>query len=73
MAKFLTSCCGYKPVSATASLNEEATAKKLFEELGGMATLDAQMKAEEAMGKGDEKGQKFWMRVHDIAMKLTGG
>ena len=25
-----TSCCGYKPVSATASMNEEATAKKLF-------------------------------------------
>jgi len=36
-----------------------------------MATLDAQMKAEEAMGKGDEKGQKFWMRVHDITLKLS--
>ena len=29
------------------------------------------MKAEEAMGKGDEKGQKFWMRVHDITLKLS--
>jgi len=73
IAKFLEACCGYQPVSATASLDPEATAKKLVEEFGGLATLDAMLKAEEAAGKGDEEGHKFWMRVHEIAMKLTGG
>ena len=48
-------------------------AKKLVEEFGGMATLEALAKVEEAAGKGDEKGHKFWMRVHEIAMKITGG
>ncbi len=59
--------------SSTENLDEEATAKKLIEEFGEMATMDAMMKAEEAAGKGDEKGKKFWMRVHGIAIKLTGG
>ena len=35
--------------------------------------MDAMINAEEALAKGDEKGHAFWMRVHEIAMKLTGG
>ena len=73
IAVFLTECCGYQPASTTGDLDENATAKKLVEELGGMATFDATMKADEALAKGDKKGHAFWKRVHDIAMKLTGG
>ena len=74
ISKFLADCCGYKRVSsATAGQDAEATAKKLVEEIGGLATLDARMKADEALGKADEEGHKFWMRVHDIAMKMVEG
>jgi poly(3-hydroxybutyrate) depolymerase len=73
VAKFLKACCGYRPTSATSDLDPGATAKKLVEELGELATLDAMLKADEAAGKGDEEGRKFWMRVHEIAMNLTGG
>ena len=73
IAKFLEACCGYRPTSATSNLDPEATAKKLVEELGEWATLDAMMKADEAASKGDEEGHEFWMRVHEIAIKLTGG
>ena len=73
VTKFLNACCGYKPENATAGLNADAAAKKLVEELGGMATFDAMMKADEALGKGDEKGHAFWMRVYEIATKLSGG
>ena len=73
IAKFLEACCGYRPISATSNLDPEATAKKLVEELGEWATLDAMMKADEAAGKGDEEGHEFWMRVHEIAIRLTGG
>jgi len=73
VAKFLKACCGYRPTNDTSDLDPYATAKKLVEELGGIATLDATLKAEEAAGKGDEEGHQFWMRVHEIAMKLTGG
>jgi len=73
VAKFLKACCGYRPNGATSGLDPDAMAKKLVEEFGGMATLEALAKAEEAAGKGDEKGHKFWMRVHEIAMKITGG
>jgi dienelactone hydrolase len=72
VAKFLKACCGYRLTNATFDLDSDATAKKLVEELGKMATMDATMKAEEALAKGDEKGHKFWMRVHAIAMKLIG-
>lgn len=73
IAKFLKTCCGYKPKSATASLDAEAMAKKLFGELGGMATMDATFKAEEALAKGDDKGHAFWLKVYAIALKLSGG
>ena len=39
----------------------------------GVATFDAMMKADEALGKGDEKGHAFWMRVYKIATKLSSG
>ena len=73
IAKFLEACCGYRPTSATSNLDPDVTAKKLVEELGEWATLDAMLKADEAAGKGDEEGHEFWMRVHEIAIKLTGG
>ncbi len=74
VASFLRDCCGYKPVPVTEELDENATARKLVEELGGMATIDAMMKAfMEKCAKGDEKCFAFWMSVHEIAMKITGG
>ncbi len=73
IAKFLEACCGYRPTSATSNLDPDVTAKKLVGELGGMATLDAMLKADEAAVKGDEEGHEFWMRVYEIAIKLTGG
>ena len=73
IAKFLKACCGYKPKDATASLDAEAMARKLFEELGGLATMDSTFRAEEALAKGDEKGHAFWLKVYAIALKLSGG
>ncbi len=73
VAEFLAACCGYISANTTADLNVDETAKKLVEELRELATLDAQMKADDALGKGDKEGHKFWMRVHEIATKLTGG
>jgi len=73
IAAFLRDCCGYRPTSSTGDLDENATARKLVEEFGGMATFDATMKADEALAKGDKKGHAFWMRVHKIVMKLTSG
>lgn len=73
VARFLKACCGYKPKDATASLDAEATARKLFEELGGLATLDSTFRAEEALARGDEKGHAFWLKVYAIALKLSGG
>ena len=73
IAAFLRDCCGYKPTSTTGDLDENAAAKILVEEFGGMATLFAMLKADEALAKGDKKGHAYWMRVHKIVTKLTGG
>lgn len=73
IAEFLTKCCGYKPKDTTGRLDADTTAKKLVDELGGMATMDAMLKADEALAKGDKEGHSFWMRVHGIATKINGG
>ena len=60
-------------MSKTANLDAAQTAKKLVDEFGGMATLDASLKADEALASGDKKGHAFWKKVRDIAAKLSGG
>jgi dienelactone hydrolase len=64
MATFLETCCG-KESYATASKGLDALelAKNLFNEFGGMATMDAQLKADDAASKGDLKSNELWLNV----------
>jgi dienelactone hydrolase len=65
--------CSYKAPNATANLDPQEAAKKLIKELGGFATMDSMMKAEEALELGDKKGNKFWLEVNKIATKIIDG
>ena len=72
MAKFLGACCDRAPENATAGLDVNETAKKLIQEHGGMATLDAQLKAGDARARGDGKANAFWLDVREVAQRLLG-
>jgi hypothetical protein len=43
---------------------------KLLKEFDSMATFFAQMRADDAASKGDEKGKKFWLNVLEELEKL---
>ncbi|MBM09115.1 MAG: hypothetical protein CMF69_05995 [Magnetovibrio sp.] len=72
MAKFLETCCGKKKIkNSTEGLDPFVSAKKLFDELGGMATIDVQLRADEAASKGDLEGRDFWLAVLKEVEKMV--
>ena len=71
VAKFLKDCCGYQPVSTTEGLDANKTALDLVKESGEFAPMLAKTNAEERLTWADKDGHAFWMRVREIAAKLT--
>ncbi|NQU56823.1 MAG: hypothetical protein HQ513_06275 [Rhodospirillales bacterium] len=71
IATFLATCCGVKINSLSAGLDVETEARRLIAEIGSLATMEANMKAEEALASGDGEGEKFWKAVSDLALKIV--
>ena len=64
ISKFLEPCCGIAPPkNAGEGLDVSTEVMKLLKEFNSMATFFAQMRADDAASKGDEKGKKFWLNV----------
>lgn len=72
IAKFLVVCCGVKVEAATSGLDIEVEARRLIAEIGDLGTMEATMKAEEALASGDAQGEKFWKAVYDAIGKIIG-
>ena len=71
VAKFLKDCCGYQPVSTTAGLDENKVANEYVEKFGPLAVIVTKVNADKQLARGDENGHAFWLRVRDIAAKMT--
>ena len=71
ISKFLEACCGIAPPkNAGEGLDVSTEVMKLLKEFDSMATFFAQMRADDAASKGDEKGKKFWLNVLEELEKL---
>jgi hypothetical protein len=71
IAQLLIACCGYKPPDRTAGMGVEETSRELIGQAGDLATMEAQMRADDARSQGDDAGYKFWMKVREAAFKIV--
>lgn len=72
IATFLATCCGVEIKTASSGLDVETEARRLIAEIGDLGTMEATMKAEEALASGDAQGEKFWKAVNDAIGKIIG-
>ena len=57
IAQFLITCCQYEPPDKTAAMGVEKTTQELFDRAGDLATMVAQMKADDASSQGSSPAQ----------------